>query len=260
MRKYLYNFSNSLQSLAEYRLSLTLDILGNFISNLVVYLFWFYLATSGMNIGSYTTLTLGIYFLVVSVLGAATGFDAHNVAQDIRDGDVTQFLLKPISYMWLKFSASFAHNLLKLSVGILIFLVLTLFGVSFPVSAANLLFFFIAVAFSILGNHLIYFTVGLFAFWTKQIFGLAAMVSIGSSIVSGRLIPIELLPASVVFLSNLLPFRYFVFFPAQIFMDKLSLIEILTGLSIQLFWVVALYLLSLFVWKIGQKELEAVGI
>ncbi len=236
MRKYFYNFSNSLQSLAEYRLSLSLDILGNFISNLV------------------------IYFLLVSVIGAAAGFDAHNVATDIRDGDINPFLLKPVSYMWLKFTATFPHSLLKLSVGILIFISLRFLGLSFSSSASDLILFFVALFLSILGNYLIYFAVGLFAFWTKHIFGLASIVSIGSSLVSGRIIPLELLPPSIIFLSNFLPFRYFIFFPVQIFMNKLILPEILSGLAMEIFWITILYLLSLLVWKTGQKQLEAVGI
>ena len=260
MRKYWFVFSNALQSMNEYRLSLALDILGNLISSLVLYLFWYFLVQSGMNIGNYTATSLGLYFLTVATIAATVGFDSHAVAEEIKDGNITQYLLKPFSYMWLKFSTTFPHGILKLIVGILVLVLLAMFGFPVNINPILVIFFVFSLFLAMIGNYLIYFTTGLGSFWTVQTFGLSAFVSIASSLVSGRLIPIDLLPSQITMISSWLPFRHFVFFPAQIFLGHLSFSEILAGLSFQAIWIIVLYVLTILVWKAGQKRLEAVGI
>lgn len=260
MRKYLFVFSNALQSLTEYRLSFLLDLLGNTAFSIVLYLFWRFLASSGLDTGPYDPITLGYYFLLVAVVEAVIGLDAHSVSNEIRNGEIIPHLLRPFSYMWMKFSATFPNAFLKLFVGVLVFVLLLFFGFPVALDFTRLPLFVLALIFATLGNYLIYFTVGLIAFWTRQTWGAAAFVSISSSLVSGRLIPIDLLPLVVARISQWLPFRYLVFFPVQIFLGKLSSEEILVGFLLQGFWVGALYLLSVVVWKAGQKELEAVGI
>ncbi|MCL4397760.1 ABC-2 family transporter protein [Patescibacteria group bacterium] len=260
MKKYLVVFSNALQSLTEYRVSLLLDVTSNLISSLVLYLFWRFLAGSGLDIAPYNQVTIGFYFLLVAAVSTLTGFDTQGVSQDIREGDITQHILKPINYMWIRFFNSLPDKFLKVTVAVAIIATLWLLGFRLDINLFEATAFMVVLALAMLGNYLIYFTSGLLSFWTMQTLGLTLLVSIGSSLVSGSVIPLELVPPLFIAISKVLPFRYFLFFPVQILLGKVPPEQIITGILIQIIWIVTLYLLSILVWKRGIRRLEAVGI
>lgn len=218
------------------------------------------MALSGLDTRPYDPTSLGYYFLLVSMIAAIIGFDAHSVSQEIRDGEITQHVLKPFSYMWMKFWSTFPNAFIKFVVGSVIIVILFLLGFQVSTNLLNCFLFLLTLILAILGNYLIYFLVGLASFWTQQVYGFGAFVSIASSLVSGRLIPVDLLPSQIVVISNILPFRYLIFFPTEVFLGKLNPNEIFTGIAIQTVWVGILYIVSLLVWRLGQKEMEAIGI
>lgn len=260
MRKYLLIAGLSFQKLVEYRFSFLFSVFTNSMWYLVTYLFWSSLASSGMDVRPYTPQTLAIYYILISVTSIAVGFPYQDVSREIRDGKLAPAILKPISYMGTKFFATVADKTVMLCLLIIVFTLMNFFGVvRAEVTLVNILLFSLSLFAAMIGNFLVYFLAGTIAFWVKHIHGIPALISVMSSIVSGAMIPLELLPAALVLVSKALPFRYFHFFPAQIFLGHAARADIIEGFLIEFIWIILVYLFIKLVWVIGIKRLEVIG-
>jgi ABC-2 type transport system permease protein len=104
------------------------------------------------------------------------------------------------------------------------------------------------------------FLVGLIAFWTDEIDGIFDSIIKLRTIFAGAYFPINILPLFFVKLSYALPFAYSFFVPTQLYLNKISLLDGLRGIFIQIAWIVMLYLIIKLVWRCGLKKYESVGI
>src|SRR5215471_10654267 len=59
---------------------------------------------SGAVIAAYTLSEMISYYLVVQIVDALTAVneDDWQIAADIKDGNISQFLLKPVDYLWYR--------------------------------------------------------------------------------------------------------------------------------------------------------------
>ena len=82
--------------------------------------------------------------------------------------------------------------------------------------------------------------------------------------------PLELLPESLALwvdgptldlrgLVDLLPFKYFAYFPAAVFLGKIDGSEMYNGLAIEFGWVLFFIVLSWFLWWRGVKRYSGYG-
>lgn len=260
LRKYFSILGISFQSLSEYRFDVATTILVTIISNLVLFLFWHSLATSGVDIRPYTVTTLALYYLFIAVSGSVISFSSNDLATEIRSGDAHLNLLKPMSYLGYFFCATSASRILSIVLGMLVFSTLTtLGGLSWSLSPDYALAVVVALGLAIVGNFLVYYLVGVLAVWTQHIHGFSSLVSVLSSLVSGTLIPLDFLPSGLNNLAQILPFRYFIYFPAQIFINQMAWPEIGRNLLIELVWVIILYAGYKLLWHIALKNLEGVS-
>src|SRR5215469_10750724 len=58
----------------------------------------------GAEVGTYTLAEMVSYYLLVTIVDALTAVneDDWQIAADIKDGNISQFLLKPIDYLWYR--------------------------------------------------------------------------------------------------------------------------------------------------------------
>ena len=71
--------------------------------------------------------------------------------------------------------------------------------------------------------------------------------------------PIALLPEPLATLARVLPFRYMVAFPVEVLTGQLDATGILTGLGIQLLWLVVAAALARGLWATGLRRYSAIG-
>lgn len=148
------------------------------------------------------------------------------ISTDIKSGNITTILLKPIDYQ-LQF--------LNKQFGIAVFMfmilmpILTLFlvivGVGF--SWDNLILFLISLFLGFLFNAAFNFLLGVLCFWTENSWGIASFKLALVEILSGTLIPLDLFPAYLHnIIINILPFSKITYYPIMIFQNKLSINDI----------------------------------
>ena len=76
---------------------------------------------------------------------------------------------------------------------------------------------------------------------------------------SGGLFPLDVLPKSIFSFLTFLPFSYLTYFPARIYLGKVSVPDLLLGFIILLLWIVIFYIIVQIVWLRGLKAYTAQG-
>ena len=78
-------------------------------------------------------------------------------------------------------------------------------------------------------------------------------------LLSGRLVPLPLMPDWAENLANVLPFKWSFYFPIEALVGDLSQRELLGGLAAQALWIALLTGLTMFVWRFAVRRYSAVG-
>ena len=102
--------------------------------------------------------------------------------------------------------------------------------------------------------------IGFISFWTTDNSGIFYSINTLSKFLSGAYFPINILPAAFLNFSLALPFIYTFYLPAQLYLGKISILQGLRGLGLEIVWVAILYCAIKVVWKMGLKKYERVGI
>ena len=266
MRKYLSVFNISFQQEFAYRLNFIMWRVRNVIQVLLVFFLWDSIFSNpervvfGYDRAKILTYVFGILIVRAFVLSAR----AVDVAGEVANGDLSNYLIKPIDYFKYWFTRDISSKALNLVFAIvetvLLFLVLKppFFLQTNPL---YLLGFVISIALAIFIYFVLLFITSAIPFWMPEVAWGAQfiVIMIITEFLSGALFPIDILPQAIQNVLYLLPFPYLIFFPLQVYLGKLGAMELLKGLSISLFWAVLLWFLMKSVWCKGLKIYRAFG-
>ena len=96
-------------------------------------------------------------------------------------------------------------------------------------------------------------------FWTTRVSALYELYFAIELLLSGRLVPLSLMPSWAQQLASFLPFQWTFGYPIEALIGQLSPQQLLLGLGMQLFWIVASWLLVRLVWHFGIRHFSSVG-
>ena len=118
-------------------------------------------------------------------------------------------------------------------------------------------------AVSLLGAYLIrslnQSSLGLITFWTTRVGPIFELYIAVELLLSGRLVPMALMPEWVQSLANVLPFQWTFGFPIEALVGNLTAEELLRGLGMQLFWIALGAVLVRVVWRFAVRRYSAVA-
>ena len=202
------------------------------------------------------------YYLVATFLGLIMRDSdiAWEVGDEIRFGDITNILLKPISYFKYKLAQNFGRVFYKIIIYAMVFVILFLIlgkYLFFSLSFEQLVYFTVSVILSLFINLIFFYIIGLSAFWLGFIAGLNFAMHMVVNFLSGFIIPLDLLPGTLIKINDFLPFKYMTFIPVSIFNGRVELS--LSLLFVPLIWVIVLYTMSAFLFRKGIKKYEGYG-
>jgi ABC-2 type transport system permease protein len=123
----------------------------------------------------------------------------------------------------------------------------------------NILLSLIAVIFSISIIFTMSMLLGLLAFWFTHVNVIDSIFWAVRMILAGQVVPLSFIPENLQAIIILLPFRYMVSFPLDIFLGKLSSQDIFVGYLIALIWTVILAILYIITWDRGVKAYTSFG-
>jgi ABC-2 type transport system permease protein len=262
--KYRQAFLVGLQSNIVYRWNFVVRGFFSLFHLAVVFILWGAAFAGSEKIGGFDlrqTLTYFITLLVLQFFISAFNED-YQISEEIRNGLINQFLLKPINYFLYRFSIFVAARLVTgalILLPLLIALPLIHDSLTFPVDGWRFAAIIPALTLSALIQFSIAYCFGMLTFWFLEIQGFVILSMAIESVLGGQLFPLDLLPASVYRVAQFLPFYYQMYFPGAIITGRIDLTQALQGLLIQTGWVIALLLLNQLLWIRGLRRHTAVG-
>jgi ABC-2 type transport system permease protein len=216
------------------------------------------------DVAGYTLAGMTSYYLLITIVDMLTAVtdDDWQIASDIREGGINQFLLKPIDYL--------GYRLCLFAAGRIIYTVVALIPVSLfvlaqskyfvgPVSTAAFGLFSVSVILTGLLQFLMSYTMALLAFWVLEVSTFIFILFAFEYIAGGHLFPLDILPPWLSQALSYTPFPYQLFFPVSVYLGRTSGAELWRGLIIQAFWVVAFFVMARWMWARGIRKYTAFG-
>lgn len=218
------------------------------------------------NSGSMTmwdSFSLSSYFFLLIVGGSLMAYVEDDVArEDIQEGGIARYLLRPYSYIGFKFLEGTPFRILRILYGILTLAAFTFFYgrlFSLPTDPWAIAGALGLATLALVMSFIFKMIIGILAFWLTDINGLYLFLDITILIFAGFIMPIGLYPPLMERIAYLLPFSYMIYFPVLALMGKLNGVETFRVLGIQLFWIAALWTVYTQLWRAGIKKYSGVG-
>lgn len=267
MKKYWHVIGIGVQNNLTYRFNFLARTLFGFIPLTAILLLWRNIYAGkgeGATVTTYTLVEMTSYYLVVTVVDALTAVneDDWQIAADIKDGNISQFLLKPVDYLWFRFCLFLAGRATYLAVACIpIALVIFFLRDSFvlPANGTTFAIFLVSVALTALLQFFLSYTMAMLAFWLMEISTFVFILYAFEYIASGHMFPLDILPPLVKQLLFFTPFPYQLYLPVGIYLGKVSGPDLVIGLAMQAGWVVVAYFFARFAWFHGIKKYAAAG-
>jgi len=244
-----------------YRLNFVLQIIGpTLIFFFIKYNLWSAIFKSNQEIiiNGYNfkqMISYHVWALIVSLI--AQGHSAINLAEEIRMGKISTYLIYPFNF-WEFHTASFlAFQSLQFFVSAVTISLFYSFGILQDLSLNYLIMGYCFSLFvSIFWFSLQYLT-GILGFWLEETWVLRIILMIASAFLSGAILPLEFFPPWFVNILNWTPFPYLSFYPIKIFTGQ-SIDLIAAYLNIGL-WTTLIIVANHLIWKKGIKLYTAAG-
>ena len=216
------------------------------------------------SVGTYSLGQMISYYLLATVVDALTAVneDDWQIAADIKDGNISQFLLKPIDYLWYRLCLFVSGRLTYLAVAVMPLTIFILYLRQYfvaPPNWATFGAFLVSTVLTALLQFFMSYAMAMLAFWVLEVSTFIFILYAFEYLASGHLFPLDILPRGLEQALYLTPFPYQLFFPVSIYMGKTTGVELIRGLVIQGLWVLAAYGMARFAWRRGIKKYSAVG-
>ncbi len=260
--KYASVFLTALQQAMAYRGRTFLTFLANLIWVVMLYYLWQTVYAGSDSIQGFSWTQMRSYILLSYAIGMLLSFgSAARMMTPIRTGEIAQDLLRPLDYLYNQFAITLGAAVIEGGLSALVTLLLgvLVFDLLPPVSFAALLMFLISIVLGFLIKFLVTFLTALLCFWTINAIGLLWAQSAIINLFSGMLVPLAFFPAGLRTLAQWLPFQGIVYTPVMIYLGQIQGPALLQALSVQLVWVVILWVGARALWASAIRALDIQG-
>lgn len=246
----------------EYRADFVGHTMMSVISLLVMYFIWSAIFRERVLFKGYTFQGMLTYVLITRFLHfVQRGNIAREIAAEIKDGRLSVYLIKPLSYLKWWFSVFLANRFFEFWVRLAF---VALFFIVMPKifllpNLANFGLFLSVLVFSLLINFSINLLMALATFWIIDIRLFRSTLMMIIDFFAGALIPLDIMPPALKTIGYLLPFQFTTFFPIKVYQGGLNSQELVWGMSKALIWITVFFIVISRLWVKGLKRYEAVG-
>ncbi|MBN1992309.1 MAG: ABC-2 family transporter protein [Anaerolineae bacterium] len=265
LNKYSKVFELGFQTALEYRVNFLLSLISAAYPIFIQTFMWtaIYRNSSEPVVYGYTYPQMLAYTFMAGLVAriVRTGFE-YEIMEDIKNGKFSQFLVQPIGYFPYRLFSYLGQKLpnMGMILGILVVVLLGLnafLGISLEFYRG--LAFLATLALAVVLNFLIFYCFSAVAFWVVEIGFLFEGIRIVTILLSGGIFPLEVFGPLFIRASNLLPFKYTVYYPINVLNGRISFIETVQGVLVQSLWIVACLVIAHYLWRVGSRRYVAVG-
>ncbi|MHB1242799.1 MAG: ABC transporter permease [Gaiellaceae bacterium] len=259
---YLTRGRTQIQSQFQYRVATYMWMIGMLAEPIVYLVVWTTIAEQqGGAVQGITTGELAAYYIVWTLVrNMNIVFTPYGWEWRIREGELSAALLRPLHPLHDDLAGfaswKFVTILLWLPIAAVLWI---LFDPVLDPTLLEAAVFSVAIWGAYLIRTMFLATLGMITFWTTRVSAIFELFIAFELLLSGRLVPLPLMPDWAEDVAAVLPFQWSFYFPIQALVGDYSTRELLGGLAAQAFWIVVLTGVTLVVWRFAVRRYSAVG-
>lgn len=188
---------------------------------------------------------------------------SSSIAVKIRDGEIKKFLVQPVDLISFLFWSRVAHKVAYYTIAILpfalvFFLCRGFFSNGLP-DAWTLAAFVLSLVLSFAMGFYLEACIGLVGFWMLEVSSLLFVYMLFQFFLSGHMFPLDIFPEPWFSLINYLPIKYLAYFPAAVFLGKVTGTKLVIDLVMLGLWTIFFMVMSRVLYRVGLKRYSGYG-
>lgn len=261
MKVYLEFALKKFQNRLAYRLDFFMGTINTIMTIVVFCCIYKALYHGAAQIDGITFKMVVTNFVISLGLSNAFDYDEMFLQNKLRDGSITNEFLKPVNFKLRMLSENIGEGIFKIIFNFVPALIFSIVFIGFckPEGLLNIMLMIISIILGYLVLWEISFIVQTWCFWLFSVWGIVTIKNAIINILSGAMLPIWFMPSVLRSIIAYTPFESIYFTPVRIYLGELAGKEILYGMTVQILWIVILYLAGNLFWKNGIRKLVVQG-
>lgn len=220
---------------------------------------------TGSTLVGYSFEDMVAYYLLTMLSRAFSSMPglASGIAKQVREGEIKKFLIQPVDMLGFLFLGRIAHKIAYYSVAFLPFAFVFFLCRGYFVNGwpplPNLLAFFASILMSFVLGFFLEACIGLVGFWLLEVSSLLFVYMLFSFFLSGHMFPLDMLSEPWSTIVNFLPLKYLAYFPAAIFLEKITGQQLVIELLVELAWTIFFIVLARWLFARGVRRYSGFG-
>ena len=259
---YVTSMRTEVQTQFQYRAAIYMYLLGMVAEPVIYLVVWTTIAEeSGGTVGGLTTGELAAYYIVWTLVrNMNVVFTPFGWEWRIREGQLSGLLLRPLHPIHYDIAQFAGGKIVWVLFYLPIAIALTLvFDPVFGIRPLEVAVFVVALWGAYLIRTFAQSALGMITFWTTRVGAIFNLYFTLELLLSGRLVPLTLMPDWVQTVAWLFPFQWTFYFPIQTLVGEYSNAELAAGLGMQVLWTLIGIGVFSILWRYAIRRYSAVG-
>lgn len=264
MSKYIEIAKILFKAQMAYRFDVAMTVVFTITKILFAYILWEAVFALNEVVGGFTFPMMLSYYIISSFLSQIemSGGVSRAVSERIRSGSFSKYMVIPVSvngYFIAQTFGTMAYYFIFVVIGTILWMLI--FGVGFIITSGilTILSTIVIIILGLLFMIQLNFFLGMLAFEFQDISFFLIIKDNIVSFVTGGLLPLILLPQSIVSVMKFFPFYYVTYLPAMLLIGK-NQHEAVTGIITLSIWLFVFVLLNKKVYEKMRVIYDGVGI
>lgn len=259
---YLTSMKIAILEQFQYRAQNYFYMVGVIVEPTIYLVVWSTIANQqGGSLGGYTAGGLAAYYIVWTLVRQMNiVFTPYGWEDRIQHGRLSMELMRPMHpiHSDVSYFAGWKFVMILLWIPIAAILAL-IFKPTLNPTWYQVIMFFIAIWGAYLVRTMIYAVLGLITLWTTRVSAIFELFFALEMILSGRFVPMTLMPAWMQHVAYYLPFQWTFFFPINALVGPSTPTTLFSGLGMQLLWILIGLVIVKIIWHFGIRRFSSVG-
>lgn len=259
---YLTRGRTEIQAQFQYRVANYLWMIGMVAEPIIYLVVWTTIAEEqGGSVQGITTGEIAAYYIVWTLVrNMNIVFTPYGWEWRIREGMLSAALLRPLHPLHDDIAAFAGWKFVVIVMWLPVAAVLWIaFDPVLDPSALEIGVFAVAIWGAYLIRTMFLSLLGMITFWTTRVSAIFELAIALELLLSGRLVPLPLMPGWAEDVAKVLPFQWTFYFPIQSLVGDFSRSELLGGLAIQALWIAVLTGMAMVFFRLAVRRFSSVG-
>ena len=262
VRFYLAGMRMEILQAIQYRVGNYFYMLGMLAEPVIYLVVWSTIARSqGGSVGGFTPGDFAAYYIVWTLVrNWNISFDPFAWEWRIKEGELSGWLVQPVHPIHRDLAWGAGLKFVWFVMWLPIAVVLTIaFQPTLHPTGFEIAVFVVAIWAGFVLRTLILWILGLITFWTTRVAAIFQLYFGAELLLSGRLVPLQLMPQWAQTLANFFPMKWTFWFPIESLVGDMSPQRLFLGLAVQGLWIAGLSGGVWVMWRRAVARYTAVG-